>query len=62
MLTPNDLSVVLQLVGRASIPIAEVPALWPTIQRLEAAAKSRLAYMPAGVDGVDVPANPGGSE
>jgi hypothetical protein len=64
MLTPNDLKVVLQLVARAAIPVGEVPAIWPTIQRLEAAAKTGLVYLPASQTEqgeIDVPANAGGT-
>lgn len=60
MLTPEDLSVLLRLVVRADLKVGDVPQVWPSIQRLEAAVKSGVPYRPVYL--IDAPESPGGSD
>lgn len=45
-LLASDLDLVLKLIPRAQIVVGDIPAIYPTLQRLEQAAKSGLTFVP----------------
>lgn len=44
VISPNDLRIVLALIVRSTTAIADIPSVWPVVQKIEQAAKSGFHF------------------
>lgn len=45
ILLPQDLDIILKLLPRAQIVVGDIPRLYPTLQRIEAAVRTGKAFL-----------------